>query len=104
MLFPSGDLPSPSPRTGLELDCSAAGLPEVRVGRSRRRRDAVRRRRPDASARTPGMPLLGEHATGRYTRPHLRGHRLRPGGGAGRAWTTSFETRSLDVGRRRSSS
>ncbi len=45
----------------------------------------------------PGMPLLGEHAGGRYTRPHLRGHRLRAGGGAGRAWTTSFETQSLEA-------
>jgi alpha-galactosidase len=36
-------------------------------------------------ANGPGMPLLGEHARGRYTRPHLRGHRA--GGGA---WSTWF--------------
>ena len=28
-------------------------------------------------AHGPGMPLLGEHARGRFTRPHLRGHRVR---------------------------
>ena len=33
----------------------------------------------------PGLPLLGEHARGRYTRPHLRGHR-----GGGRDWSTKF--------------
>ncbi len=31
------------------------------------------------------MPLLGEHARGRYTRPHLRGHRSGGGG-----WSTWF--------------
>ena len=30
----------------------------------------------------PGMPMLGEHSRGRYTRPHLRGHRPSGGGGA----------------------
>ena len=34
----------------------------------------------------PGLPLLGEHSRGRYTRPHLRGHRS-----GGRDWSTRFE-------------
>jgi alpha-galactosidase len=38
------------------------------------------------------MPLLGEHGHVRYTRPHLRGHRLGPDGTAGRAWSTRFIT------------
>jgi alpha-galactosidase len=44
----------------------------------------------------PGMPMLGEHARGRYTRPHLRGHR--PHGGA---WSTWFRPvrQSLEAGR-----
>src|SRR3954470_18665791 len=33
----------------------------------------------------PGLPLLGEHARGRYTRPHLRGYRV-----GGDAWSTWF--------------
>ncbi len=37
----------------------------------------------------PGLPLLGEHARGRFTRPHLRGHR-----DGGRAWSTRFECES----------
>ncbi len=40
----------------------------------------------------PGMPLLGEHARGRFTRPHLRGHRL--GGGS---WTTWFRVTRQEV-------
>ena len=38
------------------------------------------------------MPLLGEHSRGRYSRPHLRGHRAR---GAG--WSTRFRTVSETV-------
>ena len=33
----------------------------------------------------PGLPLLGEHARGRLTRPHLRGQRA-----GGRDWSTRF--------------
>jgi alpha-galactosidase len=40
----------------------------------------------------PGMPLLGEHARGLFTRPHLRGHRA-----GGRDWSTRFSCQSLDV-------
>jgi len=40
----------------------------------------------------PGMPLLGEHARGRFTRPHLRGQRA-----GGRDWSTKFACESVDV-------
>ena len=43
-------------------------------------------------ANGPGLPLLGEHARGRFTRPHLRGHRV--GGGA---WTTWFRPTGQEV-------
>ena len=43
-------------------------------------------------ANGPGLPLLGEHARGRFTRPHLRGHRV--GGGA---WTTWFRPTSQEI-------
>ena len=39
----------------------------------------------------PGLPLLGEHAHGRYTRPHLRGQRA-----GGRDWSTRFDCSSLE--------
>ena len=48
--------------------------------------------RPDPGALGPGgrgLPLLGEHSRGLYTRPHLRGHRV-VGGEAGRSWSTRF--------------
>ncbi|MCW2760666.1 MAG: glycoside hydrolase clan [Marmoricola sp.] len=40
----------------------------------------------------PGMPLLGEHAGGRFTRPHLRGQR-----DGGRDWSTKFECTAVDA-------
>ena len=39
----------------------------------------------------PGLPLLGEHSRGRYTRPHLRGHRS-----GGRDWSTKFACTSIE--------
>ena len=45
----------------------------------------------------PGTPLLDEHAHARFTRPHLRGHRVVAGGGTGRSWTTRFEPRGTTV-------
>src|ERR1700712_2992550 len=39
----------------------------------------------------PGLPLLGEHARGRFTRPHLRGQR-----DGGRDWSTKFDCTSLE--------
>ncbi|KQT91516.1 hypothetical protein ASG49_10865 [Marmoricola sp. Leaf446] len=79
MLFP----PRPSAgTTGIELVREHDGFPVVL---------AVGLLGDDASGlpllpNGPGLPLLGEHARGRYTRPHLRGHR---DGGAG--WSTRFE-------------
>ena len=40
---------------------------------------------PLPSPNGPGMPLLGEHARGRFTRPHLRGHRSTRAGTGRRA-------------------
>ena len=40
----------------------------------------------------PGLPLLGEHARGLHTRPHLRGHRA-----GGRDWSTLFSCTSLSA-------
>ena len=40
----------------------------------------------------PGLPLLGEHAHGRLTRPHLRGQRS-----GGRDWSTRFACETVDV-------
>ena len=46
----------------------------------------------------PGMPLLGEHAHGLFTRPHLRGHRLADGAArTGADWSTRFVTDDVDV-------
>src|ERR1700712_5316919 len=39
----------------------------------------------------PGLPLLGEHARGRFTRPHLRGQRA-----GGRDWSTRFDCSSFE--------
>ncbi len=39
----------------------------------------------------PGLPLLGEHARGWFTRPHLRGQR-----DGGRDWSTRFTCTSLE--------
>ncbi len=39
----------------------------------------------------PGLPLLGEHARGRFTRPHLRGHR-----DGGRDWSTKFACTAIE--------
>jgi alpha-galactosidase len=39
-----------------------------------------------------GLPWLGEHARGLFTRPHLRGHRL-----GGRGWSTRFDCEDVSV-------
>jgi alpha-galactosidase len=94
MLFPPGA--ADAPRTCLELDTAGDGLPVVLwagtapAGTS----GAGLPRVPNG----PGMPLLGEHARGLFTRPHLRGHRLGPDSGdvlAGLGWSTRFVRRSL---------
>ncbi|MCW2820241.1 MAG: glycoside hydrolase clan [Marmoricola sp.] len=41
----------------------------------------------------PGLPLLGEHARGRFTRPHLRGQR-----DGGRDWSTRFDCAGIVEG------
>ncbi|NYD42926.1 alpha-galactosidase [Nocardioides panaciterrulae] len=88
MLFPLGTAPGPHPRLALELDTAGDGLPVVLwTGLV-----------PGAASTTglprvpygPGMPLLGEHAHGLFTRPHLRGHRLGEDGSTGRGWSTRF--------------
>ena len=92
MLFPSGP-GAARPRTCLELDRSGEGLPRVLwVGPVS---GTPTRGGGPGVGNAPGMPLLGEHAYARFTRPHLRGHRLRPSGGAGRSWTTRFATDTL---------
>jgi alpha-galactosidase len=95
MLFPSGADRHPGPRTCVELDDSGSGLP--RLWWTGVMRDGA----PSPAglplvANGPGVPLLGEHAHGLYTRPQLRGHRLHDGG-AGASWTTRFETDSLET-------
>ena len=78
MLFP----PRPPPgTTGIELVREHDGFPVVL---------AVGLLGDDDSAlpllpHGPGLPLLGEHARGRFTRPHLRGRRA-----GGTAWSTRF--------------
>ncbi|MDX6327533.1 MAG: alpha-galactosidase, partial [Nocardioidaceae bacterium] len=56
-------------------------------------------------ANGPGLPLLGEHARGLFTRPHLRGHRVLTAGGEetshGRDWSTRFTREDLVVDDRR---
>ncbi len=94
MLFPSGGSLPARPRTCVELDGSQPGLPRV-AWAGHAPTGAPAPGGTQVAGPTPGMPLLGEHAAGRYTRPHLRGHRL-AGGGGGRAWTTLFETDSLE--------
>jgi len=95
MLFPPAGPATTGPHTGLELDTSGDALPRVMA--------AGHVVGPPAPAglplcdRGPGMPLLGEHAHALYTRPHLRGHRLRADGGAGGAWTTRFATDRIEV-------
>jgi alpha-galactosidase len=90
MLFPTRSMAQHA-RTGLDLEWSPSGLPRVTwLGHLPSGIPA------HAMAAAPGqvrhMPLLGEHGHVRYTRPHLRGHRLGPDGTAGRAWSTRFIT------------
>ncbi len=92
MRFPSRGPHVTVPLTALELDESGDGLPLVtwagHVGRSGGS--------GPPTAHGPSMPLLGEHAHARFTRPHLRGYRLDEEG-VGRAWTTYFRTDALDT-------
>jgi len=83
MLFPQGD--SATPRTGLELAPTDDGLPVVTWAGLVSSGTAGLPRWPTG----PGLPLLGEHARGLFTRPHLRGHRVEDES-VGRSWTTQF--------------
>jgi alpha-galactosidase len=94
MLFPS----PAEKRTTVELVLEDGRLPVVTwsgLGGSGTAEEPV----PPA-VNGPGMPLLGEHAHGLFTRPHLRGQRvegtadrLRPGA----SWSTRFATDEVTV-------
>ena len=97
MLFPRG--PAVAPHTGIELGSRRTdGFPGrwSRPGCSVRLAPALRAS-PLPPRTGPGLPLLGEHAHGRYTRPHLRGHRRAGGAATGRR---RFTCTSLRGGRR----
>jgi alpha-galactosidase len=95
MLFPPGPPDAPGPRMCLELDTSGGGLPRVLWSGLAATGTPAPGGVPVA-ANGPGMPFLGEHAHGRYTRPHLRGHRIsHDSTPAGLAWTTRFTTDDL---------
>ncbi len=84
MLFPRDPKAT---TTGIELDRGHDGFPVVL---------AVGLLGDDASGLPllpdgPGLPLLGEHARGWFTRPHLRGQR-----DGGRDWSTRFTCTSLE--------
>jgi alpha-galactosidase len=107
MLFPSPTSSSSAgtPRTCLELDDSGDDLPVVlwaglaAGGQADGQADGSGSGFPRVP-NGPGMPLLGEHARGLFTRPHLRGHRVAPDGGdlaAGLSWSTRFVRDSLDA-------
>jgi alpha-galactosidase len=96
MLFPRRNMTQPA-STGLDLEWSPSGLPQVtwlgHLPSGVPAHDLVA-----AAGPVRHMPLLGEHGHVRYTRPHLRGHRLGPDGATGRAWSTRFRTDSSVVG------
>jgi alpha-galactosidase len=95
MLFPPPT--TATPRTSLELDDSGDGLPVVLwTGLAA---DGAASGLPLVS-NGPGMPLLGEHAHGLFTRPHLRGHRVESAGAdlaAGLSWSTRFVRDTLET-------
>src|SRR5881394_1955056 len=95
MRFPIADPTRAWPHTCIELDRPDSGMPKVTwFGHSRGSPDMAEG--PAVVGPGSGMPLLGEHAHARFTRPHLRGHRLGQHG-AGLSWTTRFSTRSLEI-------
>lgn len=84
MLFPS----TGPRRTGLRIQPSPDGLPLVQWTGVLEPADTDDLGEVELG---PVMPVLGEHAHNRFTRPHLRGHRQ------GRAWSTRFLVRDLTV-------
>jgi alpha-galactosidase len=85
MLFPAEPQPT---TTGLELVRDPEGFPVVLAAGLLGADDSGVPLLPNG----PGMPLLGEHARGRYTRPHLRGQRS-----GGRDWSTKFTCDAVEV-------
>jgi alpha-galactosidase len=87
MLFPTSD----GRRTRVQLEQSDDRLPLVLwtgIAAPHERAEEW-----PAHPLDPTMPLLGEHSQGRFTRPHLRGHRVHLDGGAsaaGSSWTHRF--------------
>ncbi|MGN6250774.1 MAG: alpha-galactosidase [Marmoricola sp.] len=93
MRFPDAAALTAAPHTALELRAAEPGLPRVAwFGHAAGPAGGEAEGHAEGP---PGMPLLGEHAHARYTRPHLRGHRL--GEESGSAWTTRFTTGSCTV-------
>lgn len=88
MLFPRHDRASEGDRgaTGLELVTGQDGFP-VLLGTGLLAGDPSG---VPLLPHGPGLPLLGEHARARFTRPHLRGHR-----DGGRSWSTSFSCEAM---------
>jgi alpha-galactosidase len=92
MIFPPG--PVDGPQTSVELDTTADTLPTV-LWTGLVTPGPVDPGGVPLLPHGPGMPLLGEHSHERFTRPHLRGHRLgtdAAGPTAGRSWSTRFRT------------
>jgi alpha-galactosidase len=97
MYFP--DLSRPGSVTRVEYTLDADGFPVLHWTGSL---DAAP---PEGATESragigPGIPLLGEHARGLFTRPHLRGYRLGGPGdepAAGRSWSTKLDLERLDV-------
>jgi alpha-galactosidase len=91
MLFPRA--PQGRPRTSIALTDVEGGLPVVSwLGLAAGDGAEAEADGFVAVANGPGVPLLGEHARGRFTRPHLRGRRVSGGG-----WSTWFEVTHRDV-------
>ncbi len=92
MLFPRDPLGDRAGTTGIELVRDHDGFPVVvaagAIGADPSRLPLL----PNG----PGLPLLGEHARGRFTRPHLRGHR-----DSGRDWSTRFDCVAIHEGETR---
>ncbi len=95
MLFPGESVAGPATRLHLETDLD--GFPVVLW--------AGRWEAGDGTSPTPlvengpGVPLLGEHSRGLFTRPHLRGHRVTTADGlptAGLSWSSKLACEQLE--------
>jgi alpha-galactosidase len=92
MRLPDG---APTPVTALQLALDETGWPRLAplgvLGPEDGDDPLARSGGPGA----PGLPLLGEHSRGLYTRPHLRGHRIGADGSPGLGWSTRLRCRAL---------